>query len=606
MIRNFLPVSLFILVFSCLFFLFYQPVRIVEDAGWHLSTGRWISENKSVPREDVFSVSEEARVPWTVMHWLGSFIYYQVFQAGGFALLKWIKAILLMGPCLLFFFFGYRRIPGSILALILYLMSFGLVGYDHVRPLLFNFVFITVFLAVLFHFERTGERKVLFLLPALSLLWSNIHLGGFVYGNTLFFAFFLAHAATYADLKISHGPDPQARSVLGKTKILLTAWALFLISFLVNPYGIEGMVYPYKVFLLPRFINFYQFSNYTVEMAPPVYLLSIGGWWFYLLTALAAASIAGCPRNRLSSIIVFAAGLVFYLYARRGSGFFVIVCALIIAKSALESGFAQKWSSFRWRKLFDWVICCVLIIACIFQIIYKFKERVFFDGAFKRTIALDINAHDPSKAIDFLEAQGIEGVVLTTDVLGGSVMWKSYPRLRPFIDGRQVNQEMFAFYQQTLRDPEQNMPVLSRLFSCNAVLLDASMRSSYKLMDFLNASSEWSLVFLDGSFVVFTRKGSIVLKDGDEAFQDGLRAAAVSEEDIRYLKSLLSKKDRNVLTNYFEAAPVYIDLYEEGVVLLGLGYKGAGLARMVRAAKSADDRLVKKIAPAILAFIAEE
>jgi len=467
-------------------------------------------------------------------------------------------------------------------------------------------VFIAAFLVVLFHFERTEEHKVLFLLPALALLWSNIHMGCFVYGNTLFFAFLLAYAATYADLKISHGPDPQARAVSRKIKILFTTWMFFLVSFLFNPYGLEGMLYPYKVFLLPRFINFYQFSSYTVEMAPPVYLLSIWGWWFYFLIVLTVVSIARCPRNRLSSIIVFAAGLVFYLYARRGSGFFVIVCAFIIAKSAFEADFAQKWSSFRWRKFFDPIVCCILITVCVLQIFNKLHERVFFEGSFKREIALDINAHDPSEAIVFLETHGIEGVVLTTDVLGGSVMWKSYPRLRPFIDGRQVNQEMFAFYQQTLRDPEQNMPVLSHLFNCNAVLLDASMRSSYRLLDYLNASSEWELVFLDGSFVVFTRKGSIVLKEGEGSFQDGLRAVAVSEDDVSYLKSLISKKDGNILADYLKAAPSYIDLHEEGIVLLGMGYKGEGLARIVRAAKSADDRPAKKIAPAILTFIAEE
>ncbi|HRZ40596.1 MAG TPA: hypothetical protein P5246_06270, partial [Candidatus Omnitrophota bacterium] len=567
MIRKYLPFILFVLVFCCLFFMFYKPVRIVEDAGWHLSTGRWISENKSVPREDVFSASEESRVPWTVMHWLGSFIYYQLFQMGGFALLKWVKAILLMGPCLLFFFFGYRRIPGSVLALILYLMSFGLVGYDHVRPLLFNFVFIAAFLAVLFHFERNGERKVLFLLPALSMLWSNLHLGGFVYGNTLFFAFFLAHAATYADLKISHGPDSQARAVLQKTKILFITWMLFLVSFLVNPYGLDGMVYPYKVFLLPRFMNFYQFGSFIVEMAPPVYLLSIWGWWFYLLFFLTIASIAVCPRNRQSSMIVFAAGLMFYLYARRGSGFFVIVCAFIIAKSALEAGFVQKWSNFQQRRHVDALIGCVLAAVCAVQIFNKVNERVFFEGSFKRAITLDINPHDPSEAIDFLEARGMEGVVLTTDVLGGSVMWKSYPRLRPFIDGRLINQELFSLYQQALNDPVRNMPVLSRLFNCRVVLLDASMRSSYRLLDYLNASSEWELVFLDGSFVVFTRKGSIVLNEGEAPFQDRLRAETVSEEDISYLKSLVFKKDRNSLANYLEAAPSYIDLHEEGVVL---------------------------------------
>ena len=110
-LKTTLQIIVIAIFFTNLFLFFYRPVKLTGDSGWHLKTGEWIVKSKTVPREDVFSFSEDTRSPWVVVHWLGSVLYYAIFRIGGYAGLKIMKAVLLIAPCILCFFFARKKIP---------------------------------------------------------------------------------------------------------------------------------------------------------------------------------------------------------------------------------------------------------------------------------------------------------------------------------------------------------------------------------------------------------------------------------------------------------------------------------------------------------------
>jgi hypothetical protein len=52
------------------------------DTWWHLAAGRWIVENRSIPRTDTLSYSVPDQ-PWMNLQWLFDVFVYGVFRTGG-------------------------------------------------------------------------------------------------------------------------------------------------------------------------------------------------------------------------------------------------------------------------------------------------------------------------------------------------------------------------------------------------------------------------------------------------------------------------------------------------------------------------------------------
>src|SRR5213083_1294210 len=72
-------------VFALLWKSFIFPLPVV-DFWWHLKMGEVIATTRSIPRIDLFSFSAAGR-PFVLQNWLGEFLFYGTYVAGGFPLL---------------------------------------------------------------------------------------------------------------------------------------------------------------------------------------------------------------------------------------------------------------------------------------------------------------------------------------------------------------------------------------------------------------------------------------------------------------------------------------------------------------------------------------
>ena len=90
--------------------LFVLATREIADPDfwWHLSTGKYILETRSVPRVDVFS-GTVAGQPWVAHEWLSEVFIYAIFTLGSFpALILTFSAIITLA-----FAFVYVRSRGN-------------------------------------------------------------------------------------------------------------------------------------------------------------------------------------------------------------------------------------------------------------------------------------------------------------------------------------------------------------------------------------------------------------------------------------------------------------------------------------------------------------
>jgi hypothetical protein len=202
------------------------------DTWWHLAAGRWILTHRAVPTHDVFSFTF-AGTPWNAQEWLA-----EVLMAGAFALMGWSGLHLLFGltfgvtAALLASALRQRMdtLPALLTALVgLACISGSLLARPHVLALPLLALWTTGLVAAR---ERCTAPPLWLVLVMLA--WANLH-GSFAFG--------LALAAALG-----------MEAVL-ENRAAAKPWLIFLcasvIVVLINPQGLNGLLFPIRLLLLP-------------------------------------------------------------------------------------------------------------------------------------------------------------------------------------------------------------------------------------------------------------------------------------------------------------------------------------------------------------------
>src|SRR6266536_2379604 len=81
-----------IYVFAFSFFFAARPISD-PDFWFHLKTGEYILQNRTIPKADLFSFTNYGK-PWVAHEWLSGAIFYAIYSRLGFNALILIFAIL--------------------------------------------------------------------------------------------------------------------------------------------------------------------------------------------------------------------------------------------------------------------------------------------------------------------------------------------------------------------------------------------------------------------------------------------------------------------------------------------------------------------------------
>ena len=150
------------------------------DVWWHLRLGQWILANHRVPTTEMFAYTAQGS-PFTTHEWLSEVVFAALFGAGGLLLVALAMGAVAWGALLLTALRGRLRGAGP------YAIALGTaLGAKAAQPVLgsrpqvFTFALLCLTLWLADTYLRRGGRRV-WLLPALFVLWANLH-AGFVVG----------------------------------------------------------------------------------------------------------------------------------------------------------------------------------------------------------------------------------------------------------------------------------------------------------------------------------------------------------------------------------------------------------------------------------------
>ena len=303
-------------VFSALFALFGWAVGIssLSDNSffWHLRTGEYILDH-GIPHHDVFSFTAPGTA-WIAQSWLAEVTYGVLYRSVGAFGVRCFVGVVGAGIGLLAYRLALRLVRDRVVACGITLAALaGIYTLFSERPLLIGVLFFLVLLWVVEVPDSIVGRHPLIVLPVLFWLWANVH-GSFALG----FAYLALHfVGRWVD---GHRPWD------GRERLLLVGAAVGFAVMLVNPYGVELVLFP--IALLSRG----DILSHVIEWRSPdfhkIYGLSLGLWLVVYIDALARG------RNRVSrrDVIVTLPMLLLAFWALRNLALAPLIGLPVVAR----------------------------------------------------------------------------------------------------------------------------------------------------------------------------------------------------------------------------------------------------------------------------------
>lgn len=405
-----------LLLAPALIFIFFSQffAQTDPDYWWHVRTGQLIYENGAVPRADMFSYTVEGQI-WVAHEWLTELLFYLVHHwfgyVGNVALFGGINALTWLVVYITCRRWGIGELGAAMLMTWGFAMSIG--STANVRPQTLTALFIAI-TALLLTRYRQGERRALWPLPLLMALWVNLH-GGYVIGLALLGVTIVGEALAQ-----------RLRQPAVNLKPLLVAATLSAVATLLNPHGVEALLYPFTYAGTQN-----ASMQYIAEWQSPNFHSSS----FLLFGAgLLLVIVVGVSRRPLSiteALWTLAFAIMALQSVRHIPLYAVVVMPLLGGRLQAELP-ALRNSLAAWRRptLLAAVIWLALI-ASVMAIVVPAERR--------STLQLGREpgaANYPVGAVEYLRAHGLEGNLFNEYVWGGYLIYQLYPERQVFIDGR--------------------------------------------------------------------------------------------------------------------------------------------------------------------------
>jgi hypothetical protein len=487
--------------------------RLLGDAsiGWHIRNGEQILRTHTITRTDSFSVTMGGQT-WYAWEWLYDLKIAGIHHWLGLNGVVFFTAVIIALTFALTLRLSMQRGADLPVAMLLLVLSLG-VSMIHLfaRPHVLSWLFTVIWFQILDGSESLdgrANRRRLSYLPALMLIWVNLH-GGFVLGFALLGLYLMSAAIGYFR---SREQEIHQR-MTGRLRELGVVTALSLVMSLINPYGYELHVHVY------RYLSSRWLMNHIDEFLSPNFH-GVAQQCFVAILLITIVGLAAARKKpSLSRVLVLLFATYSGLYASRSLPVSSLLLTLIVAplwtqalaeardNSSLSQRLRDALS--RWRLLTSrverlelgfrghlWPIAAVALGLLVCVHAGKPVSRPWMDAHFDP-------GHFPVQASDVIVQRGIHEPIFAPDSWGGYLIYRLYPQNKVFVDDRHdlYGEEFLKEYLKAIRlTPDWNGFLEKK--KVNWALLPAES----SLANMLKETSRWNLVYQDGTSVLLERK----------------------------------------------------------------------------------------------------
>ena len=466
-----------LIFFAWIAIMFTTPVG-EGDFFWHVKTGEWIWQHKTLPTADPFSFTvkdvnpfhpESGRIPFLLkQYWLGQLVFYGIWSAAGEAGMVIFRSLCYTGLLFLIYRWARKYQEGIIPLLTVILVGNVLRNYSNERPQIFAYLLLPLLICTLEQIRNSGSitppRQALIALPGIMLLWCNCH-GSFILGIVVIAIYATGHLIEW----LRH------REPLNRAN--LTLFASSALITLLNPNGYSA------------FTEFFSLSSsYTVLVAEYISPLQLAyqhhvfdySYWFLLIAATLTIALS-FRRMATAHLLLISALAGLSLTGTRYIPFFVLSAPILCI-------YTPKWQLKKLFRILPVLVVIILIATADHKNILKFRaERAF-----------------PVNASKFLKEVNPKGNMFNYIGWGGYLMcYNNYP---VFIDGRTLIEDLLPIHNSVLAGI--NWQSTLEKYGINFIIIPGTMSISmqaYPLLLQLLGDENWILVYHDDVALVLVR-----------------------------------------------------------------------------------------------------
>ncbi|HEV3096316.1 MAG TPA: hypothetical protein VG104_04135, partial [Candidatus Dormibacteraeota bacterium] len=412
-----LPHLFTIAIFLTMLIAAIQPVTD-PDFWWHVTTGNWILSHHAVPHHDLFTFS----IPdhrWITHEWLSEVLLSALYAAGRLPLVSLAFGAITAAGFLLVYLAIDRRVNFVIagLTLALGVAAANPIWGPRIQMITFALTALT-YLWVKRYCE--GSSRALYFLPAVMLVWVNLH-AGFVLGYAILGIALFVEGVRYLLRRPGAVAFPRLRAMAA---VLVASIAVAII----NPNGWDIYLYPFQTG------GSAEQQRLIVEWFSPNFQMS-QIWAFEAMIFLIIGGLALARRIEPRQFLLLLVGLGLALHSVRNLSLFMLVAVPALADYAQQ---ARERLTFRWPRrvpkttpvTFALNVVMILLVVAIVAVasLPSLLQRV--DG---KLVARDF----PIKAADFLKQHPPPGHMLNVYGWGGYLIFR--------LDAQSTTQPVFIF-----------------------------------------------------------------------------------------------------------------------------------------------------------------
>lgn len=456
-------------------------VPVDTDTWWHLRSGQYIVENRTLYTRDPFSHTQEGRL-WMYPK-LAQVLWYALFALGGWAGLS--LGLALIVTCA--FWFVWQVTPGN-----QYLRAFvtvlGAITTSLIwvaRPHMISFLLAGLLLLVLERYKRADSRWV-YALPLISVVWANSH-GGYAIAFMLLAAYIVGETLNqltgYAD-----APVLSWRAIGALIGVAVVSFA----AVAINPHGWQMWTYPFRTVGIGVLRDFIQ------EWRSPDFHTPIT--WPFLMMLLLTLAAMGSTSRRVDWTDLAVVGLwaVWSLFAARNIGLYGLLTVPALARYGdvtlgryLPSGRGSSDNRLSIPTYFNWLLLGLLVFAALVRIgltVLPFKTGTLEHEGL------------PARAVQFIQEEKPPGPLFNSYNWGGYLIFELWPEYPVYIDGRtDLYEDEFTHRYLSVMAANDGWQQILDEDGINLILVE----SDSTLVRFLSVDSGWAELYRDEIAVVF-------------------------------------------------------------------------------------------------------
>ena len=404
------------MILSAVFLFAIVPITD-GDTGYHLKTGQYIVEHKTVPLYDIFTYTAQG-ARWVAHYWLSDVFFYLVYLLSGmWGLILFVALIAAFTYWILYKAGRLNGISRTAMSIVLGLFAAFLIKIWSewvVRPQIFGFLMAAVLIYILEKWRLTKKRKFLICSIPILISWANLH-ASVVLG--------IAILGLYVGLSVLRN---LRKFSVWKFDAFIGIAAVF--STLLNPNGYRVLIYSYTIAPAVKLVGIFEWRSIIEYLGPngsPKAPYVFGFMCLAVAVVLWQLLISFKESKRDFNwewLFLTVAAFILPIISVRHVELFPIMGFLGIAWSV--DRIISKYIS---AHKFERILSAALVILGVVLIISGIS------GIPSQALGI---SQLPEGAAEFILKNKLSEPIFNTISQGSYLIWKLWPEYKVFIDGR--------------------------------------------------------------------------------------------------------------------------------------------------------------------------